>query len=394
MIKKRLQLGLTAVCAAVLLAACGGGGTDGPGSAAAISRVKVIGDSIADSGVFQGLPGYGRIFSVGGSSSEPNVVWTERIAAAVGAPALCPVFRFTGTTFVGNSITGCTSYGVGGGRINNPASAGGAASPFSILNQMQAAVAGGNYAAGDLLLMDGGGNDAADLVGAYLAAAKDGGATYSALLASQVPAATLQATLASANGTALAGGVYMKALADTFYNGIKTYALDRGATRIAVLNMPIITLTPRFQYVLDGIAAASGGGTVGATARAQAEGLFNSWIQAFNAQLAARAAGDSRVVVVDFYTNFKEQVENPAQFGLTNAKNTACPPVGVGTDGLPVYNFATCTATALASDPRAAAGGALWWERYAFSDGFHPTPYGHQLMSQLVSRSLAQAGWL
>jgi len=30
----------------------------------------------------------------------------------------------------------------------------------------------------------------------------------------------------------------------------------------------------------------------------------------------------------------------------------------------------------------------------AFSDGFHPTPYGHQLMSQLVSRSLAQAGWL
>ena len=98
-------------------------------------------------------------------------------------------------------------------------------------------------------------------------------------------------------------------------------------------------------------------------ARAQAEGLFNSWIQAFNAQLAARAAGDSRVVVVDFYTNFKEQVENPAQFGLTNAKNTACPPVGVGTDGLPVYNFATCTATALASDPRAAAGGALWWQR-------------------------------
>lgn len=373
---------LVAVAAAAL-SACGGGGSDTT-PVAPISGVKVMGDSLADSGTF-GLKFTVQGAAPTGAGSTP--IWPERVASQYGV-TLCPKYQFTGTSF--NTAPGCTNYAVGGGRINNYTAP---TSPASITKQMADAGAAG-FAAGDLALIDGGGNDAADLVGAYLAAAKDGGATYSALLASQVPAATLQATLASANGTALAGGVYMKALADTFYNGIKTYALDRGATRIAVLNMPIITLTPRFQYVLDGIAAASGGGTVGATARAQAEGLFNSWIQAFNAQLAARAAGDSRVVVVDFYTNFKEQVENPAQFGLTNAKNTACPPVGVGTDGLPVYNFATCTATALASDPRAAAGGALWWERYAFSDGFHPTPYGHQLMSQLVSRSLAQAGWL
>ena len=37
---------------------------------------------------------------------------------------------------------------------------------------------------------------------------------------------------------------------------------------------------------------------------------------------------------------------------------------------------------------------ADWWKTYAFSDSFHPTPYGHQLVSQLVSRSLARAGWL
>ena len=42
-----------------------------------------------------------------------------------------------------------------------------------------------------------------------------------------------------------------------------------------------------------------GGGTAGATARAQSEALFKGWVLAFNTQLASRFAGDSRVVVVD-----------------------------------------------------------------------------------------------
>ena len=87
---------------------------------------------------------------------------------------------------------------------------------------------------------------------------------------------------------------------------------------------------------------------------------------------------------------------NPAQFGLTNAKNTACPVTSVGGDGLPAYTFPTCTVTALSAQtpPAGATGGADWWKTYAFSDSFHPTPYGHQLVSQLVSRALARAGWL
>jgi outer membrane lipase/esterase len=67
----------------------------------------------------------------------------------------------------------------------------------------------------------------------------------------------------------------------------------------------------------------------------------------------------------------------------------------VGSDGLPTYNFATCTDAALsAAPPAGATGGANWWKTWAFSDGFHPTPYGHQLLAQLISRTLAQAGWL
>jgi phospholipase/lecithinase/hemolysin len=387
------KVALLATAAAAILVGCGGGGADSTSQRAGITSVKVMGDSLSDSGVFTGLPGYGRIFSVQGSSSEPNAIWTERITALLGAPQLCNFFKFTGATFVPNSTPGCTSFAVGGGRINNiDPSTGAGASPFSITYQLQVASAASNYKSSDLLLIDGGGNDAADLVGAYLAASSDGGAKFAAMTGTLIAPATLGPMLmAGPTGVAQAGGVYMEKLADKFYDSIKVSALDKGAERVAVLNMPGITNTPRFQMVLGSIAAAAG-----ATARAQSEALFKSWVETFNARLAAKVAGDKRIVLVDFYTAFNDQIANPAQYGLTNVKTPACPITGVGSDGLPTYNFQTCTASALSAmtPPAGATGGANWWQTYAFSDGFHPTPYGYQLLSQLVAKSLATAGWL
>ena len=387
------KVALLATAAAAILAGCGGGGADSTSQRAGITSVKVMGDSLADSGVFTGLPGYGRIFSVQGGSSEPNVLWTERLAALLGAPQLCNFFKFTGATFVPNPTAGCTSFAVGGGRINNvDVSTGAGQSPFSITYQLSAASAAGNYKSTDLLLVDGGGNDAADLVGAYLAASSDGGAKFVALTSTLIAPAALNPMLAAGpTGLAQAGGVYMEKLADKFYNSIKVSALDKGAEHVAVLNMPGITNTPRFQMVLGSIALAAG-----PTARAQAEGLFKSWVETFNASLAAKVAGDKRIVLVDFYSAFNDQIANPAQYGLTNVTTPACPITGVGSDGLPTYNFQTCTASALSAmtPPAGATGGANWWQTYAFSDGFHPTPYGYQLLGQLVAKSLATAGWL
>lgn len=386
-----IRLKLATLGAAVILAACGGGGGEAPGNPAGITTVKVVGDSLADVGTF-GFKATVQGAAATGPGSTP--LWTELAAASLGTPALCSFYRVSGISV--STQTGCTSFAVAGGRINNLPSNGGPASPLSIVQQLQDASVASRYGAGDLLLVDGGGNDAADLVGAYLRAATDGGAAYQAMLLTQLAPGTVASTLGGgAAGAATAGGLYMTALADTFANAIKAHALDKGATRVAVLNVPGITNTPRFQLVLDGIAAASGGGAAGATARAQAEGLFKSWVSAFNTQLAARFAADRRVVVVDFYTEFNNQVATPAQFALSNVRTPACPPVGVGSDGLPEYSFPTCTAAALsATTPPAGTTGSDWWTRYAFSDGFHPTPYGHQLMSQLLSRSLAQAGWL
>lgn len=389
-----LRTRLVAALATVLLASCGGGGSEPTKSK--VTSVKVMGDSLADSGTFSGIPGFGRIFSVQGSESEPNVLWTERMAAILGTPQLCNFYKFTGTTFVVNATPGCTSYAIGGGRINNPASAGGAASPISIVKQLADASATGNFAAGDLLLIDGGGNDAADLVGAYLRAnpppGGDGGAAYRALLLTLLNPTTVGTLLgAGPNGAAQAGGAYMQALADKFYAAIKTSALDKGAQRVAILNMPAITNTPRFQLVLGSIQAAAG-----KPARDQAEALFRSWVEVFNQRLAQNVASDSRVVIVDFFKSFDDQVRNPAQFGLTNVTTPACPATGLGIDRLPTYNFQTCTAAALSAlpPPAGATGGANWWKTYAFSDGFHPTPYGYQLLGQLVAKSLASAGWL
>ncbi len=376
-----------AVALSVLLAACGGGGADTT-PRTKISKVRVMGDSLADSGTF------GIRFTVQGANS---LIYPERVAMAYGLDKGCNFYAFNGTTFVANTAkTGCTNYAIGGGVINPASSGFVAADPRNVGVQIATATAAGNFAADELLVVDGGGNDASGLVGVYLAAAKDGGASYLALLRTQLSTMVVNTAAAGgAAGLAAVGNDYMKALADTFYNIIKTGALDKGAQRVAVLNMPGITNTPRFQMVLDGIAAANGGGTAGATARAQSEALFKGWVSSFNAQLASRFAGNSSVVIVDFYTSFNDEVSNPAQFSLSNVKTPACPITGLGSDGLPTYNFATCTDTALsAAPPAGVTGGADWWKFYAFSDGFHPTPYGHQLLAELISRSLLQAGWL
>ena len=186
----------------------------------------------------------------------------------------------------------------------------------------------------------------------------------------------------------------MKALANTFYNSIKTNALDKGATHVVVLNLPAITKTPRFQFVLDGVALASGGGATGAAARVQAEAVFDGWIQAFNVELASKFAGNSSVALVDFYTSFKEEVANPSQYGLSNVTIPACPITGVGAGGLPTYTFAACTAASLSASPPTGVTDPNWWKTYAFADSFHPSPYAHQLIDQAISKSLVAAGWL
>ena len=385
--KRRFMHGLTAMAAAVLVAACGGGSD---------SRVLVMGDSLSDSGTF------GLKFTVQGSAatgSGSSSIWPELVAADYNGDGLCPDYRFTGTTFINQAV--CTNFAIGGGRINNASNP---ADPRSIPLQLKtAAEVHGPYASSsggllgafekttrDLLLVDGGGNDAADLAGAYLAISGDAGQAYRTLLLTLLDQTTVDTALgAGANGAVTIGGAYMQALADKFADDITTYGVDKGA-RVLVINVPDIALTPRFSAVLFGVTQQAGAAVAG-----QVKAVIQGWVDAFNARLTQRFAGSDRVAVVDFNAQFRDQVGNPAQYGLTDAVDTACPITGIeaGT-GLPEYDFPTCTAAALSADPPAGTtGGADWWKTYLFSDGFHPTPKGHELAAAEVMKVLNARGW-
>lgn len=378
----------SAVVAALvlMLAGCGGGGSANTTPAVSITSVKVFGDSLQDSGT------YGFKFTVQGSDS---LIFAERIAANYGL-SLCNFFSFTGTSFVPNTAkSGCTNFAMGNGRINYTGTGASAANPLNIGVQMATFAAVGSYGANDLVIIDGGGNDAADLVTAYLSVPADQGQSLAALLGTLLTPTQVASALQGGQATiAQAGGTYMVALADAFAASIQANVLGKGAQRVVVMNLPSITNTPRFQMVLDGIAAASGGGTTGAAARAGAETLFRSWISAFNTEIAAKLGSDTRVALVDFYSALDSEISAPAQFGLSNVKTPACPITGQDSSGLPTYSFPTCTATALSAAPPAGTTDPSWWKSYAFSDGFHPTPYGHQLLQQLIGKSIANKGWL
>lgn len=380
--RRAFALAASAITAAVLVA-CGGGG-DAAGPKVGISRVVVAGDSLADAGTF------GAKFTVQNAANPAAgyPVYTQIIAQDYRLAAPCNFFASStgGASFTTNA--GCTDFAVGGAQIVNPASQGGASAPFSLGFQLGTAlqVNGGAWQPGDLLVIDAGGNDAAALVSAYLGAASGsaGVAAYQAFLAQQLDPATIAATLPQPNGAALAAGLYMKKLADTYWTTVKTATLDKGATHVALLNIVDVTRTPRFQAVLAQVAAANGGGSTGSAAAAALQGAIQSWLQAFNAQLAADVNGDARVALVPFYEDFTDEMNNPAIHGLTNVTTPTCSDTGFP---------ATCVDAQLDAAPPAGAS-AGWWKTYLFANSFHPTPYGHQLLASSVARTLARAGWL
>lgn len=362
---------IATAAAVALMTACGGGNDP------EFASVKVAGDSLADSGTF-GLKFTVQGTAATGTGSTP--IWPELVAADYDA-TLCPHYVATSASTFQVNIQ-CGNYAIGGGRINNLSDPN---SPVSITRQLYMMGAAG-FDKRDLLLIDGGGNDVADLIKKFLAAQADKGASYAAMLTTVLPADMVQALLAQGQpGMAQAGGAYMQALATQFAATIQTQALDKGARRVVVLNMPDVTLTPQFGFVLGAIAQAQGPEVAG-----QLKQMFGAWAQAFNTTLAAAFKGSTAVSIADFDATLKNLVGTPAAYQLTNVSTPACPVVGKDASGLPEYDFATCTAAALSAQtpPAGATGGANWWKTWMFSDSFHPTPRGHQLMADMVRKLL------
>jgi outer membrane lipase/esterase len=367
---KNIKWKLVALAAAVIVAACGGGETaDGPSNKVGITSMVTFGDSLSDVGTYN----VGSIAAIGAATggagrwtvnnTTGGQVWTERIAALLPVAAPCPaetglspnIPGLTGAPIAAKP--GCTGYAQGSSRVTSPLGPNSVAlqaPPFSqhtlgltakpIKDQMAAhlTVAGGSYTGKELVTVLAGANDVFMELAFF---GQPGGAATPEAAVTNV--ATAGATLGQL---------------------IKTLVVAKGATHVLVLNLPDMASTPNAK-----------------SQTAQIQGLIDAMVNAFNAQLATQLTGVPGVVLVDVYSESKAQLANPAQFGLTNVTTPACGPNALS-------NPPTSPGTSLVCNASNQIAGDI--SHYFFADDVHPTPYGHQLLSQLASKLMAQAGWL
>jgi phospholipase/lecithinase/hemolysin len=366
--------------------------------------------------------------------------WTELMAAQFGLPAPCAaVTGLTGDASKGFSVpvtphAGCYGYAMGGSRVSEAVGPGNAltGSPLGqltvpvkqqIANHL--AVSGGKFKGDEVVFVMAGGNDVLVLLGQLSAdATKAGQAAFATSLVSQLaagapnPAAAAQAiglalqtesakpghTDASvvtaavtaavmagntnAGNPAVYGPMVAKAQADGATAGnnyaaangpalvakmggygaelaglVKTEIVGKGANYVVLNNLPDVASTPS-----------------GKSQSASTQQLIAAMVDAFNAQLKAGVASEAKVLYVDMFTVSRDEVLNPAVYGLTNVTTPACGPNALGTTSL------ACNATNTLS--------GVDVSHYMFADDIHPTPYEYSLVARYVAEQMIVKGWL
>jgi len=359
--------GLSAV-AGLLLAACGGGGDGDQSPRVAYSSLVTFGDSLSDVGtyattVLQAATGGGK-YTINSASAKN---WTELLAAQIGVAAPCPAQ--TGLNASGplaafaeavQNHDDCTSYAQGGARVTDPVGPGNAAllnlgdqSGFvgqltdpvanQITRHLQAS--GGAFSGDELVTVLAGGNDVFMNLATLEATVEAGG--------DPTAAATAAVTAMGQAGAELAAYV-------------QTLIVGNGAQRVVVVTLPDVSQTP-----------------LGNSLDAQTQGLVNTMVTTFNAQLAAGLADTPEVLLVDAYTQGRAQTANPAQYGVTNVTTPAC--------DLELLAATVFESSLVCSADTTIAGDV---SRYQYADSVHPTPYGYQLLAQYVTQQMILQGWL
>ena len=357
--------GLSAA-AALVLAACGGGGDGDQSPRVRYSSVVSFGDSLSDVGTYatatlKAATGGGK-YTVNASD---NKNWTELIAAAAGTPAPCaaqtglessgPLVAFAEAK---TNHAGCYGYGQGGSRVTNPVGPGnkalialGDTSGYvgqltdPVINQINrhlASTAAGSFSGTELVTMLAGGNDVF------------------------LNLATFAATVGAGGDATVAGGAAVTAMGTAgaeLAGYIKALIVAKGAKHVVVVTLPDVSQTP-----------------LGYSQPASVQGLINTMVTTFNSQLTSGLAGTSGVLIVDAYTQGRLQTASPVQYGVTNTTVPACDL----TKTVFASSLVCSAATLIAGDV----------SHYAFADSVHPTPYTYRLLAQYVTDQMLKAGWL
>lgn len=313
-----------------------------------------FGDSLSDVGTYA----VGTVAALGGGQftiNSPGVKnWTAVMADQFGLPAPCAAQTgLDGDVNQGFYIPvvnypGCNGYAQGGARITSPVGIGNKLTGGSsatvgfltvpIVQQIQNYLNAnaGKFNDEQIVFIMAGANDVFFQLG------------------------LLQAQQTDPTGAITA----MAQAANELITAIKTQIINNGAKYVVVLNIPKITITP-----------------LGATFDTPTRGLVDALVNTFNGQLQAGLAGNTNVLYVDANAESYNQYVNPGAYGLNNVTNTAC---DLSPAKNPLSSSLVCTNYNLIPGITG---------NYLFADMVHPTPYGYNLIANLVRKEMINNGW-
>jgi outer membrane lipase/esterase len=388
----------------LLLAACGGGDPDVPGTGSpagapttkgTFTAVVSFGDSLSDVGTYapatslagNGTPPYfgGKFTTNETSNGQPDAnplgkIWVENIAASLGiviTPAqvgfgtssvLCPAAA------VPALAASCTAYGQGGSRVTDPNGIGHSTGALTVPVVTQIAnhlARFGSFKSSDLIFVYAGSNDVFTQFGTFTATAAQ---VQADAAAGKITAD--QANVALFNAQQSAEGA-MKVAAQELVADIKTQILAHGGTYVAVMTLSDIVDTP-----------------FGNSLPAEVRPVLTDLSEVFNLWLRDGLTGQP-VQIIDTFALFKDGYQNPAKFGIVNNTVPACDATkisaitgGADTDGSSL--FCNATPGAPYNGLRSGADVNTW----QFADSVHPTTGGHKIISDVFTAQLKSFGWI
>jgi phospholipase/lecithinase/hemolysin len=151
--------------------------------------------------------------------------------------------------------------------------------------------------------------------------------------------------------------------ADDLASLVRTQIVAKGANFVVVANVPDLASTP-----------------FGKSQSSTVRQLLMTMVTTFNDQLKANLAGENKVLQVDLYGLVRDEVSNPASYGLSNSTASAC-----GSNAL--------DGSSLVCDGRNTLAG-VDVSRYLFADTVHPTPFGYSLAARHIAAQMMIKGWL
>ncbi len=400
------------IVSALLLAACGGGDPDVPGSGSpsgapttkgAFTAVVSFGDSLSDVGSYMPVtsltgngqpPFFGGKFTTNETSAtglpDANAlgkIWVENIASSLGVTVTAAEVGFNGQSVkcpaaaVPALATTCTAYGQGGSRVTDPMGIGhnadgSGALTVPVVTQIANHLSHfTSFKDSDLILVYAGSNDVFTQFGIFGAAAVQ---IQTAAAAGTITPDQANQQLFAAQTAAMQG---MKTAAQELANDIRTMILANGGKYVAVMTLSDIGDTPL--------------GNDPTQVPPSAKPVLTGLSQNFNLWLRDGLAGQP-VQIIDTFTIFKDASANAAcKLGFVNNTTPSCDATkisaitgGADTDGSSLF----CNATPGAPYNTLLTGADV--TTWQFADSVHPTTGGHKVISDAFTAQLQAFGWI